>query len=477
MRLTAGQVLALHARTCALYRNPNVVLSEFCTWFMQDAIDSVRGNGAHVMFYDIIPRGTTIVSQEQGERLARRIGADLFTHVTYQVTGPMAVAMMDSQRNLPPIRMLHREEMPAGSGFAWFDEPWLTIDQKDQIQAIRAVTWRLTSERLLTGWRDPRPCIRVALWAHLEDDKDDPRWQQHQRDLRDFARWTGELCPMHVTVIPFGVEFDRPDDPKEQVSVETMLGIFHLLWLWLGMEIVQQEQGKVPRKDAARAHRSLRHQEVRVVTLRKVRHATDPPGTHRDVDWSCQWPVKGHHRHIEKYDATAHRKGHEGIPDPADPQKRCLTCGARTTWVRPHVKGPDGKPLRAADVVYKLARLAAALTALAARSNAHPLLMWMTRMRAARAVRHSPSGNRRRVEAPDRRLRVCAHRRDERLRVRVHGLLPSRVRQRPAGRLLPVVHRPHHGGRERGRGRDRLGHGPEPHRRVRAGALGGECPA
>jgi hypothetical protein len=93
-----------------------------------------------------------------------------------------------------------------------------------------------------------------------------------------------------------------------------------------------------------------------VVKLRKVRHATDAEGTHRDIDWKCQWIVRGHHRHIDPYDPLAHRKGHMAEPNMGDPQRMCLVCGARTTWVRPHCKGPDGMPLKASKVIYRLAR-------------------------------------------------------------------------------------------------------------------------
>jgi hypothetical protein len=132
--------------------------------------------------------------------------------------------------------------------------------------------------------------------------------------------------------------------------------LLRLLWTWLGMEITDVSAEPIPRQAARRAQRHLRSPRIRVVKLRKVRHATDAEGTHRDINWKCQWIVRGHHRHIGPYDQLAHRKGHMAEPNMGDPERRCLVCHARTTWVRPHCKGPDGMPLKVSKIIYRLAR-------------------------------------------------------------------------------------------------------------------------
>lgn len=73
--------------------------------------------------------------------------------------------------------------------------------------------------------------------------------------------------------------------------------------------------------------------DVRIVTLRRAHH--EAPGDEpSNVEWSCQWMVKGHWRKRAK-------KWGEGPP----------------SYVTPHVKGPADKPFRAPrETVYKVRR-------------------------------------------------------------------------------------------------------------------------
>jgi hypothetical protein len=92
--------------------------------------------------------------------------------------------------------------------------------------------------------------------------------------------------------------------------------------------------------------------------LRRVHYASDenlPEGEHRSIDWTCTWLVQGHARHLEDYDHAMYGK-HRAVQDHDAGPGRCTTCGARTTWVRPYIKGPDGLPLKQTKQVYRLAR-------------------------------------------------------------------------------------------------------------------------
>lgn len=114
--------------------------------------------------------------------------------------------------------------------------------------------------------------------------------------------------------------------PEHEPSSAWKLKLLAALLLFMSQSILVTEP---PRE--AQTFRVRRAQDaaggrkrVRVVALRrKVRVGPRGGPTGETVDWSCRWWVLGHWR-------TLHRS----------------TPAERQVWVRPYVKGPDGKPLR-----------------------------------------------------------------------------------------------------------------------------------
>lgn len=78
------------------------------------------------------------------------------------------------------------------------------------------------------------------------------------------------------------------------------------------------------RKEYARAGKTA--PTVRAVILRRSEQATSAGSMRGDVEWSCQWMVRGHWRKLH------------------EPRK---SDGATVTYVQPHVKGPQDMPFRA----------------------------------------------------------------------------------------------------------------------------------
>jgi hypothetical protein len=72
--------------------------------------------------------------------------------------------------------------------------------------------------------------------------------------------------------------------------------------------------------------------DIKVVTLRA--HEYKPTDGHINVDWQCQWIVRGHWRN-QYYPST---RTHEAI------------------WILPHLKGPEDKPLKNPDHVFQVVR-------------------------------------------------------------------------------------------------------------------------
>jgi hypothetical protein len=65
---------------------------------------------------------------------------------------------------------------------------------------------------------------------------------------------------------------------------------------------------------------------VRAVILRRKQSSKEASDMHSEVEWSCQWFVKGHWRKLH------------------EPRK---LDGAMFTYIQPHIKGPQDKPLKA----------------------------------------------------------------------------------------------------------------------------------
>jgi hypothetical protein len=72
--------------------------------------------------------------------------------------------------------------------------------------------------------------------------------------------------------------------------------------------------------------------DINVISLRKAKHkSTD---THVEIEWSCQWVVRGHWRN-QYYPSVQ---------------------GNIPIWILPYIKGPDDKPLRNPEHVFQVIR-------------------------------------------------------------------------------------------------------------------------
>ena len=244
---------------------------------------------------------------------------DLFGATAFQVTAEMVDLATSLEPGTPDLEALPDEEVPVPWGFMWLDEtiPRPAADDGGrEPERIRAVSWaRVPQMRVRadasvgtaapvpfpeaeTGGRTFRlPGLRIRDWA---DDGE------------------GGLSFMGQATVPLS---DRIRSPLPQIRM------VHMLWILMGMEIVTSEPAQLDRATVRRA-RDLRHQQVTIVQLRRTHHESDPDAP-RPVNWSCRWLVRGHRRRL------------------AD---------GRTVWVRPYIKGPDGKPLKASDIVYRLER-------------------------------------------------------------------------------------------------------------------------
>jgi hypothetical protein len=353
-----GAVLDQHAALTAHLVHPTTATAVFFHRFMQDSVTKDLGR-ARGMFHPVNLRPGVPVTRGQAWEFSRLLGGTLVDAVTCRVSPKIVAAMRDTAARTSQAERISRAEMPYPRGFAWLDDPWEAVDKFGDPFHVRALSWSLTSA-WTNGAEDgitPRetrlwPCARVSVWTLLDDDVADGRMPaKHAPQIR---RESGDLSLIHTTILPLDMNLAESLRPATQAT--SVLSVIHLLWIYMGMEITVTERAEgIPRGIRRRAERSLSHSDVRVVMLRRVTHGDAGDGEHREVDWSCTWPVAGHWRHLEEYDALRH---HAVVPEaPGESQRQvCTVCGKAATWIRPYVKGPDGKPLKVSRTLLKLAR-------------------------------------------------------------------------------------------------------------------------
>ena len=249
------------------------------------------------------------------------LGSDLFGATTYQVTAEM-VDLADALReSTPDLADVREEDLPSDWGFMWFDKPVprpsCEDDEDHPPLMMHAVSWAkipVMPVLVTDGKRKLSatvPAIRVREWGFNDDPSIRPN-------------------PLHLmgqTTVPLTSQIHTPL-PE--------LWFVHMVWILMGMEITASRT-ELPDRHGAKRARDLKHAEINVITLRRPARSGDKPSaTPRLIDWSCTWLVRGHHR----------KAPHGGT----------FADGRETTWIRPHIKGPDGAPLRSADILYKLAR-------------------------------------------------------------------------------------------------------------------------
>jgi hypothetical protein len=343
--MTPGNVLDMHARLREAFRAPSLFTIRFMDEHIRASLlhaEKMRPGTARSLF----------AAGRDGRALCGELARDLFTAATFQVTAEMTdvvQATYSSERGT--IAGLHTEELPAETGFAWLDAPLLLTPRgaaesdDDPGISISAVTWAVCTYALpggtvvsggqVTGWCDPR---NPGPWT--EPGKAEPR--------RAGAR--PPLIPLLTDVTPLGhAPAGSPCDDGSPGFAHWV----HVLWIYMSAEITAMHRDPVARAYRRRAAGTLRQAEVNVVTLRRARAEGDASGEPRDIDWSCCWPVQGHHRHTRLVPGAA---PHHATPAASD-RGHCALCGGAVSWVHGYVKGPDDKPLRVHDkTLYRLSR-------------------------------------------------------------------------------------------------------------------------
>lgn len=345
------EVLGYHATLAAAHKNPGEALTQYTASFMDSVFRKTGPAGAATMFHPVVSPDSPRVTGAHGKLMCQEVSRDLAEAVTYQVTAEMVRVMRELTGRVEEATHLDQAELPCEAGWAWFDGDWPVRDIQGAVYHIRAVSWRFLTA-FIKGTDTvliPRnwPCVRAALWVHVDDDP--PEYRDST------SAGVGKLQMIHVAIIPFGIDIRVPS--KLRGTSDSYISVIHMLWMFLGMEITGLQKARVKNHYRKHALRSLKHGEVNVVILRRVRHPGPEPEEHVRVDWSCQWVVQGHWRHLTNPKAVPGTPVHRAVAlTTPEGGKICAVCGGELTWVRPYCKGPDGKPLKVSHTLMKLAR-------------------------------------------------------------------------------------------------------------------------
>jgi hypothetical protein len=346
-KITAAEVLRQHAALTDRWREPSQTLLNYTRSFASDVASKRGAKAVGIMF---APMETTRIV----EPWVRIVGRDLFTARTFQVTDEMCRVTTDLyQKTTAKIRRLSAAELPAESGFAWLDEPPSLMDRKAKVTRPRAMSWS-TCEFPSTSGDGRGLAIRLVFWAdtHVEDGFTGD-WEPGVLELSE--RQLGRLQLQHPMIVPLDYDlevesrFTRVFDGTSPLA-DNAVAWFHALLMLMGTELAARQRGFVPRDVTGDVKKRLKRSEVSVVTLRRAALPREEVSAAAREYRYC-WLVQGHHRHLEAYEIPQHH----AIPA-ADDRAHCVTCGSRITWVRPHVKGPDGAPVKPASTVYRLSR-------------------------------------------------------------------------------------------------------------------------
>jgi hypothetical protein len=252
------------------------------------------------------------------------LGSDLAGADTYQITAEMISLAEALRAGTPDLDVLREEDLPSDSGFMWLDRPVprpsFEDDEEHPPLLMHAVSWhrtagklpiRLTVDGAPTMFTTELPAVRIREWGYNASPDIVPR-------------------PLHLMGQSTALLAGEIRTPLSELQV------IHMLWILMGMKITSsapQQASRAARKRAA----ALGRTDVRVVTLRRAQRGGDKPSaTPKTIDWTCTWLVRGHHR--------------------AAPHGGTFRDGRERTWIDPYIKGPDGLPLKSADILYRLSR-------------------------------------------------------------------------------------------------------------------------
>jgi len=218
--------------------------------------------------------------------------------------------------SLPVSWILNKELLHSPSGFMWFETPVDKVMDFGSGSPMGGFSWYSEDE---------------AVWI-------------------EFFSYTPEVLgviplsflPTGALFLEFGTSLKEMLEKIEEITIEAGKLRYPLKVRWfcaiqsfLNQKILMSTHDRVDRASARRLERAGNHVNpyVNVVRLRSQIHR-DRPATAQEIEWTCQWVVRGHWREQWYPVAEEHRP----------------------VWIAPYIKGPEDKPFRESEKIFAVVR-------------------------------------------------------------------------------------------------------------------------
>lgn len=270
----------------------------------------------------------------------------------YYLSGEMLPLVTWAAAGLNQTDAFEHEVWPTDYGFVFFEEPLPSTEMYGRTVVTKAMTWgRATATEsetlrsipgtmvvLYTDFSDARDEVNTEIKAEAEFHND---WVKYER--------MGRLHVHHIMWVPDGLRVGPeklipPERYADYAVGDQQLakdapndGRFLLAFLMmLNQTVTSVEEHTLDRKGSRRFKRMGLPDRVTVVRLRRHKNIDRLEGETL-VEWAHRWVVRGHWRN-QPY------KDDDG------------TTIYKRIWIAPHVKGPEGAPLKQSQKIYALVR-------------------------------------------------------------------------------------------------------------------------
>ena len=232
--------------------------------------------------------------------------------VPYYWSPEMASVVIEASRQYPPDAVLTPERLRDEYFWYWCDVPFVHMTAPSQdgnssrvpIHAVAAGVDRTTG----------KPHLRVVGFERVPDG----------RVISIYA--TSWLFGEKPGTTEYSTEWlEKHGAIEDDDAPRRMFQFVLAAQQWLSQRILTTKEAPLNRHARKRAARVMEHlPRVNVIALRAYEPSRSQTSERRDVDWSHRWIVSGHWR------KQHHPSTGEHVP----------------TWINPHIKGPEDKPLK-----------------------------------------------------------------------------------------------------------------------------------
>jgi hypothetical protein len=245
------------------------------------------------------------------------------------------------------------DEVPTERGFVYFEKPIQMHDIRGKTMMVNAALWFKANFRLSTGDTKTEGYLVLTFNDHRNTPDEIALQMLNGPNGENYAamgRWGMIGMQAMLEGVRIGPRLISEATYTDGATGETMerttpftniIRVMHAYWLLLDQTVTHVSEAEIPRAFSKRARRMEIPDRVTIVALRRM-EGTSHGET--DVEWQHRWVVRGHWRwqHVSKDHKLAEPDGKGGW--------------VARVWVRPHVKGPEDKPLHLTEKVYALVR-------------------------------------------------------------------------------------------------------------------------